>query len=123
MKSRKPWFPLVLAGALLAAPPLMARQAPSPAAQDTPADASAGDATHQVVLHTSQGQVTLRSTPPPAPAEAPAPPFEQLAAGGKFISESQASAYPLLANDFDHADRNRDGRISKAEYTRWLTKL
>ena len=55
-----------------------------------------------------------------APA-GPAPAFEQLSGSGKYISEDQASAYPLLANDFIYADHNRDGRISKSEYARWTT--
>lgn len=115
MKSRNPWITLIFAGSALATAPLMAQQ--------TPAPTEPGDATHQVVLQTAQGQVTVRSAHAPAPVEGPAPSFEQLAAGGKFISEAQAAAYPLLANDFDHADRNRDGRISKAEYARWSNKL
>jgi len=63
----------------------------------------------------------VNSSMPPAPA-GPAPSFEQLANGGKSISEAQASGYPLLANDFKYADTNRDGRISKREYEAWLKK-
>lgn len=67
----------------------------------------------------AQGQVVVRSVPPPAPTIGPAPPFEQLSGGKKSISEEQAAAYPPLANDFIHADTNRDGHISKTEYTNW----
>ncbi|HEX7815698.1 EF-hand domain-containing protein [Dyella sp.] len=71
---------------------------------------------------TNQGvQVQVNSTMPQVPS-GPAPSFEQLANGGKSISESQASAYPLLANDFKYADTNRDGRISKSEYEAWVKK-
>lgn len=66
--------------------------------------------------------VRVNSSMPPAPS-GPAPSFEQLANHGKSISESQASAYPLLVNDFQYADRNHDGRISKSEYDAWLKKL
>jgi hypothetical protein len=31
----------------------------------------------------------------------------------------QAASYPPLANDFEHADSNRDGRISQREFERW----
>ena len=58
------------------------------------------------------------SMPPPADA-GPAPDFAQLANGKKSITSAQAASYPLLANDFAHADRNRDGHVSKAEYNRW----
>ena len=61
----------------------------------------------------------MRSTPAPAPQIGPAPDFAQLSAGGKGITEAQAVAYPPLANDFLHADSNRNGSISKAEYQRW----
>ena len=45
--------------------------------------------------------------------------FSQLSAGGKGITEQQAVAYPALANDFLHADSNRNGSVSQAEYERW----
>ncbi len=52
----------------------------------------------------------------------PAPSFEQLSGGGKSISEEQAAAYPLLANDFLYADHNRNGKISKSEYEKWVSQ-
>jgi hypothetical protein len=58
------------------------------------------------------------SMPPPADA-GPAPDFAQLANGKKSITSAQAASYPLLANDFMHADKNRDGHVSKAEYNSW----
>jgi len=105
MKSRKPWLPLIAVGTVLATGVVMA--------QDTPP--TAGQASYQ----TPQGELTVRSAPAPAPQIAPAPPFSQLAGGGKGISEQQASAYPPLANDFLHADSNRNGSISADEYARW----
>jgi hypothetical protein len=63
--------------------------------------------------------VEFRSSMAPAPDTGPAPDFSQLANGGKSITADQASSYPPLANDFDHADRNRDGRITQHEYDNW----
>jgi hypothetical protein len=73
-------------------------------------------------MNTPAGELTVRSSMPPAPPAGPAPGFEQLSGGGKSISEEQASAYPLLANDFIYADHNRDGRVSKSEYERWAAQ-
>jgi hypothetical protein len=92
-------------------PPTPASTAATPPAN--PADTA--------TMNTPQGELEVRSSMPPPPPAGPAPSFEQLSGGGKYISEEQASAYPLLVNDFLHADRNRDGRISKSEYERWLT--
>ncbi|MEI7036184.1 hypothetical protein [Fulvimonas yonginensis] len=63
--------------------------------------------------------VEFRSSMPPAPPAGPAPDFSQLANGKKSITMQEAASYPPLANDFDYADRNRDGRISQREYDRW----
>jgi hypothetical protein len=90
---------------------------PAPSAQPAPTPAPASTST------SGQGQVVVRSVPPPAPTIGPAPPFEQLSGGKKSISADQAVAYPPLANDFIHADTNRDGRISKTEYTNWTKQL
>lgn len=101
---------------------------PAPASSSMPATLpAAGTAatapTGQVdtaTMNTPAGELEVRSSMPPPPPAGPAPAFEQLSGGGKYISEEQASAYPLLANDFIHADHNRDGRISKSEYERWI---
>ena len=69
-----------------------------------------------------QGQVSVNSGPAPAKPSGPAPDFATLSSGKGGISQTQASAYPLLANDFQYADSNHDGRISKAEYQRWVQK-
>ena len=73
-------------------------------------------------MPTPQGQVTVNSGPAPVKSSGPAPDFATLAGGKGFITADQASAYPLLANDFQYADSNRDGRISKAEYQRWVSQ-
>jgi hypothetical protein len=71
-------------------------------------------------MPTSQGQVTVNSGPAPAKPSGPAPDFATLSGGKGSITPTQASAFPLLANDFQYADSNRDGKISKAEYQRWV---
>lgn len=73
-------------------------------------------------MPTPQGQVTVNSGPAAAKPSGPAPDFATLSGGKGSISAEQASAYPLLANDFQYADSNRDGRVSKAEYQRWVSK-
>ena len=125
MKSRKPLLSTLTAGALLFAGSLIAQNTPAPpppmpAPASTAADAAANQG-QTPSAQTTQGQVTVASVPPPAPTIGPAPPFSQLSGGGKWITEDQAAAYPPLANDFIHADTNRDGKISKAEYERWTT--
>ena len=65
----------------------------------------------------------MRSVPAPAPVIGPAPAFEQLSGAGKSITADQAVAYPPLANDFIHADSNKNGKISKTEYTNWTKQL
>jgi hypothetical protein len=87
----------------------------APGAPPAPTAPTAGQANYQ----TPQGELTVRSMPAPAPQIGPAPDFAQLSAGGKGITEEQAVAYPPLANDFLHADSNRNGSVSKAEYQRW----
>jgi len=109
MKSLERWLPVLAAGTLLFGGSLFA--------QDLPATTSSAS------YATPQGKLTIHSEPAPAPVIGPAPAFEQLSGGGKAISEAQAVAYPALANDFIHADSNRDGSVSKAEYTRWTRQL
>lgn len=71
-------------------------------------------------MRTSRGEVTVNSAPAAPAAVSAAPSFAQLAGGGKSISPAQAEAYPLLGNDFIHADANRDGVVDAGEYARWL---
>lgn len=83
-------------------------------------DRSSGSSARTAVYQTPQGELTVNSMPAEAPSYGQAPSFEQLAHGGKSISADQADAYPPLANDFEHADKNRDQHISKSEYESWL---
>lgn len=73
----------------------------------------------QANVNSPQGQVTINSSVPPV-AAGPAPSFEQLSGGTRFITEDQATAYPLLANDFLYVDKGHTGHITKTQYERWL---
>ncbi|WEN14388.1 hypothetical protein PY254_14270 [Rhodanobacter sp. AS-Z3] len=112
MKYRKPLLTALVASSLLLAGQVIA--------QDAPTTAPADQAT--VTLNTPSGELTVHSSMPPAPAAGPAPAFDQLSGGSKYITEQQAAAYPLLANDFLYADHNRDGRISQQEYKNWTAQ-
>ena len=124
MKSRKSLLIALAAGSLLFGGQLIAQNTapaipPQTPAGTTPATPPTGQTAGAVTMNTPAGELTVHSSMPPPPPAGPAPSFEQLSGGGKYISEEQASAYLLLANDFIHADHNRDGRISKSEYERW----
>ncbi|HZX70167.1 MAG TPA: EF-hand domain-containing protein [Rhodanobacter sp.] len=96
---------------------------PMPPAQPTPESAAAGSAAQSATYQTPQGQVVVNSAPAPAPTIGPAPDFNQLSGGSKSITPEQAASYPPLANDFLNADSNKDGKISKSEYARWMKQL
>ncbi|MDQ6646208.1 MAG: hypothetical protein M3Y93_03105 [Pseudomonadota bacterium] len=95
---------------------------PMPASSALPPSSSMPQQIGSTSMETPAGQLTLKSTMPPAPPNGPTPSFAQLSGGGTSISEDQAAAYPLLANDFIHADRHRDHRISQSEYRNWLSQ-
>jgi len=97
------------------APPPPPPPLPPPPPPPNPEAGSTG-----TTMPTAQGQVTVNSGPAPAKPSGPAPDFATLSGGKSFISPTQASAFPLLANDFQYADANHDGKISKAEYQRWV---
>jgi hypothetical protein len=84
--------------------------------------AHAQQATHDssATYPTADGSLTVHSGQPGPRQFAPPPPFAQLAGGKNYITSADAEAYDLLADDFIHADGNRDGRISQAEYERWV---
>jgi hypothetical protein len=77
--------------------------------------------TRSATYQTAQGELTVTSGQPAPRDFGPPPAFEQLAGGASHIREDAAAGYAPLANDFIHADANRDGRISRAEYTRWIS--
>lgn len=109
-------------GADAAGMPPPAADAPPPPAPPLPPPPPGSDAgmTSGTSMSTTQGQVNVNSGPAPAKPSGPAPDFATLSGGKGFITPTQASAFPLLANDFQYADANRDGKISKAEYQRWV---
>lgn len=119
MKFYKPLIGAFTTAALLFGSALFAQNMSTP----PPATTAAMPSPNTADMRTPKGEVTVNSAPSPAPTIGPAPSFQQLSGGGKSISESQAEAYPPLANDFIHADTNRDGKVSKAEYLHWLKQL
>lgn len=134
MNRNRTWMALLGAGSLLVAGVVAAQQTMPPPAPPSPPPAPqsplppapppgstlpTSQAPNSAVFQTPQGELTVRSTLPPATAPMPPPPFAQLSGGGKWITPDQATAFPLLANDFDYADSNRDHRISASEYARW----
>ncbi|MEO8777801.1 MAG: hypothetical protein ABI389_03935 [Rhodanobacter sp.] len=119
MKLHNPLVSSLLAGALLFSGVTLAQDAPAPA----PAAAMSGSGTTSATYQTPQGQLVVNSSPAPAPTFGPAPDFSQLSGGSKGITAEQAASYPPLANDFLNADSNKDGKISKSEYARWVKQL
>lgn len=65
------------------------------------------------------GTLSITSGMPDPVTYGPKPPFRSLDTNGDgVISEDEASAYPLLANDFLYASKG--GRtVSAAQYARW----
>ncbi|NCT68163.1 MAG: hypothetical protein GXC76_11075 [Rhodanobacteraceae bacterium] len=89
----------------------------SAAAAQTPPAAD----THTTTYQTPQGELIVNWGQPPARDFGPPPPFAQLdRKGAGYIGSDEADAYPPLANDFNYADLNHDGRISKHEYDWWV---
>lgn len=134
MKSRTPLLALMTAGSLMLAGSLMAQDQttmpppppPAPAApaapMPPPAPMPANAGTQgSAQFNTAQGQVTINSVVPPVNA-GPAPSFEQLSGGSRYITEEQASAYPLLANDFSYVDKGHTGHITRTQYEAWVNK-
>ncbi|QNK02355.1 hypothetical protein H8F01_04195 [Dyella telluris] len=139
MKPRTPLLALVTAGSMMLAGSLLAQDQPMPtppppqpttqnmpaspptqtmpAATPTPPPPQGGT---QANTSAAGQQVTINSSVPPVNA-GPAPSFEQLSGGTKYITESQASAYPLLANDFSYVDKGHSGHITKAQYEAWVS--
>lgn len=79
-----------------------------------------GDDARTTTFQTPQGPLVVHTSQPSPPSYGPPPAFAQLDRRGiGYLDGSDAEAYPPLANDFIHADSNRDGRVSKSEYARW----
>lgn len=73
------------------------------------------------VYPTTDGPLIVHTGQPAPQNSGPAPAFAALDhRGAGYLSSEDAAGYPLLANDFIYADSNRDGRISRAEYARWV---
>jgi hypothetical protein len=96
---------------------------PAGAVSSPASDASALPPANTASMRTSKGEVTINSAPASKPLVGTAPPFVQLSHGAKVITAAQAEAYPPLANDFSHADSNRDGTVDAAEYAHWIKQL
>jgi hypothetical protein len=123
MKPRKPLLVLITAGSMMLAQSLLAQDqsmTSPPPAPIAPVQSSTAGSPNSAQLSTPQGQLDIHSTVPPVTA-GPAPSFEQLSGGARYITADQASAYPLLANDFSYVDKGKTGRISKAQYEHWLS--
>lgn len=146
MKYRKPLLTALAASALMLAGQVIAQDTTpqstmpqsTPTQDTTPQSTTPQDTTTQgttppattpmpadqttATMNTPSGELTVHSSMPTPPPAGPAPSFEQLSGGARYITEDQASAYPLLANDFIYADHNRNGHISKDEYQRWTAQ-
>jgi hypothetical protein len=71
-------------------------------------------------MRDARGEVTVRWGQNDRAPDGPKPAFEQLDTDGNgSIDESEATGYRLLADDYIHADGNRDGRVSRREFDRW----
>ncbi|HET7332460.1 hypothetical protein [Dyella sp.] len=106
-----------------AQPSTQSQPSTSPTNSASPAaSSSSGTPGSSATYNTSQGQLVVKSSVPPAPATGSPPSFEQLANGKKYITKGGADAYPPLANDFLYVSHNGN-RIYKAQYERWLKDL
>jgi hypothetical protein len=68
----------------------------------------------------TDNQVAVRSVQTSAPLYASKPPFDALDTNHDgIISESEAAAYPPLANDYLHVAEKGSRGVTRAEYERW----
>lgn len=76
--------------------------------------------THVTEIHTAEGTVEIHWGQPDLKISGAAPSFDQLDTNhDEVISMEEAQAYLPLLNEFDYADHNRNGSISKKEYQQW----
>jgi hypothetical protein len=105
------------------ATPWSGEPTPQGAAQDNVAavsDQQVQVTTEAQTISTTNNQVTVQSVGTPAPQYGPKPSFDSLDTNHDgFISESEAEAYPLLANDYLHVARKGSRGVTRAEYDRW----
>ena len=95
----------------------------TPPASTTTNDARPDEVDSSVTLPTPTGTETIRSGMPAQPAAGPAPAFSTLDTHHRgYLDPTDAAAYPLLGTDFIYADANRDGKVSKAEYEKWVKR-
>lgn len=112
---------LVASGAY-ASPPIGVPMALATTQQNVSALAdSKGQVTSEVnATGTSDNQTTVRSVQTPAPSYGSRPSFDALDANHDgFISEAEAAAYPLLANDYLHVASKGSRGVTRAQYERW----
>ncbi|WP_266160061.1 hypothetical protein [Dyella silvatica] len=118
MKSNHLLFPVLITTTLCFSGSLLAQNQSMP--EQMPPGQQTASTSGSTQFTSPRGEhVTVESSMPAVPS-GPAPSFEQLSGGAKFITESQAAAYPPLANDFLYANRNHNGRLNKGEYELWL---
>jgi hypothetical protein len=67
-----------------------------------------------------RGDLIVRYGQPPPRAPESRPEFSALDRNTDgSVDAAEARSYLTLANDFDYADTNNDGRISRREFDRW----
>jgi hypothetical protein len=110
---------LLLSAAAIAYPSGQVQTAPAGASSSATAGGNSG-----VTFHSNQGEiVTIRATQSQSQTTSPPPAFASLDTDHSgSLSPQEAAAYPPLANDFEHADSNRNGKISKSEYQHWVNE-
>lgn len=84
-------------------------------------DVPQGQVTPDVnATNATDNQIIVRSVQTPAPTYASRPSFDALDINHDgFISEAEAAAYPLLANDYLHVARKGSRGVTRIEYERW----
>jgi hypothetical protein len=110
---------LLLSAAAIAYPSRQVQTAPAGSSSSAMPGNDSG-----VTFHSNQGEiVTIRSAQPQSQTTSPPPAFASLDTDhNESLSPEEAAAYPPLANDFEHADSNHNGKISKSEYQHWVNE-
>jgi hypothetical protein len=118
-------LPLAIALALAGVGAVQAQDTPNASdSQDQMQVIQSGTATspsQTTMFQSGASQVEVTSSMPEPPTYGPKPAFKDLDTNGDgVISQEEAAAYPLLANDFLYASHG--GRvITRAQYERWAT--